>query len=197
MKKLLLNSLLLLVNVCLFAQTGNQAKIDYHLQLQEKQVREICSVQFGEKQEVALECLKKKFGIPHLVTHDAIWFKNVSYGGILFEDVIFRFQTNAKRTYMNSCIFYGKKNKMEYVSLDFNLLLNKLKKYDLGASTENMFWTGGISPLWDGKSDIFGTPMYVPAIMLDIKKVDNGLCFLRLIYGQEQLCPFEYVKEDF
>ena len=86
---------------------------------------------------------------------------------------------------------------MEYVSLDFNLLLNKLKKYDLGASTENMFWTGGISPLWDGKSDIFGTPMYVPAIMLDIKKVDNGLCFLRLIYGQEQLCPFEYVKEDF
>lgn len=189
--------LFLLFNVYLSAQTENQVPSNEELELRGKQVKEICGVAFGEKQEVALDILKHKYGEPYIITHNNIVYHGIGYGGVSFENILFGFQYDGKRSYMNSCSFLGTEEDISYVTVDFNNLLKKLKKkYDLGASVKDYFWIGGISPLWDGHIESL-SGHYYPAIVLDIKKNENGKSFVRLMYGQEQLCPFEYVSEDF
>ena len=169
--------------------------------LKSKQVKEICGVKFGERIETAVQILKRKFGEPRFVTHDCIWYKNLTYGGVSFENVLFNFQSDGKRTYMNSCDFFGMRNALEYVKVDFEILLKKIKKYDIDDKTavKNNSWAGGISPLWDGNLKTITKSNYFDAVYLDIKEddKDKGQYFIRLMYGHPQICPFIYIDEEF
>ena len=49
------------------------------------QVKEICGIPFGEKKEVALELLKRKFGKPHFVTEDCIWYQFIRVSSSLYQ----------------------------------------------------------------------------------------------------------------
>ena len=162
------------------------------------QVKEICGIPFGEKKEVALEVLKRKFGKPHFVTEDGIWYQFITYGGINFESVLFYFQSDGKRTYMNSCSFFSRKEtNIDKLIVDFNLLVEKLKKYDLSKSKINDYaLSGAISPLWDGHFRSMKVE-FMPAIILDINKNEENKYVIRLMYGQQQICPFNYVNEEF
>lgn len=159
------------------------------------QVKKICGVQFGEKQEVTLGLLKGKFGEPFVVKKDCIWYRYITYGGVSFEVVKFGFQSDGIRTYMNECTFMSQEeNNKESLLDDFNRLSEKLKKYDLQKSGDD-FSYGGVSPLWDG--DVNHIDMkYTPAIILSIVKNEKGKYRLTLIYGHP-CCPYNYVKEEF
>ena len=38
---------------------------------------------------------------------------------------------------------------------------------------------------------------FMSAIILDINKDEENKYFIRLMYGQPQICPFNYVNEEF
>ena len=38
---------------------------------------------------------------------------------------------------------------------------------------------------------------FMPAIILDINKNEENKYVIRLMYGQRQICPFNYVNEEF
>jgi len=162
------------------------------------QVKEICGITFGERKEVALDILKRKFGEPRFVTNDCIWYQYITYGGIRFETALFNFQSDGKRTYMNSCSFFSdKESNIEKLVVDFKNLVEKLGKYDLKKTDgQDYMFSGAVSPLWDGhfRSMKFG---FMPAIILDINKNEEDKYFIRLMYGHPQVCPFNYVVEDF
>ena len=154
-----------------------------------EQVKEICGVRFGEKQEIALELLKGKFGDPYFIIKDHIMYKGITYGNIRFEVVSFQFQSDGIRTYMNGCVFISREeNNTESLLDDFNKLSEKLKKYDLVKLDEDLLY-GGVSPLWDG--DVNHIDMkYTPAIILSIVKNEKGKYRLSLIYGHPDYCPY-------
>lgn len=179
-------------------QRINRVMTDMENMWKKAQVKEICGIPFGEKQEVALNVLKNKFGEPYFVTKDAIWYKHITYGGIRFENILFSFQSDGKRTYMNSCDFFSnKETNLEKLIVDFKNLLEKLKKYNLRKSDgEEYAWSGAVSPLWDGNFQSMKLD-FMPAILLDISQDEENKYFIRLMYGQNQICPFNYVNEEF
>ena len=56
--------------------------------------------------------------------------------------------------------------------------------------------SGAISPLWDGHFRSMKVE-FMSAIILDINKDEENKYFIRLMYGQPQICPFNYVNEEF
>ena len=99
---------------------------------------------------------------------------------------------------MNSCSFFSRKEtNIDKLIVDFNLLVEKLKKYDLSKSEVNDYsLSGAISPLWDGHFRSMKVE-FMPAIILDINKNEENKYIIRLMYGQQQICPFNYVNEEF
>ena len=158
---------------------------------QEKQtVKEICGIPFGTSREKAKEILENKYGIPDLLSDkEQIVYKFKSYAGITFDRIIFLFQSDGYRSYLNGCVFILEAKSVIQAKEKRDLLYYTLRsKYDMYTSEDKngfKYYMGGYSPV----------SSYLPGFLIEILKFDSGLgtqYSARLMYGR-----YNYVKEEF
>lgn len=163
-------------------------------------VTSIASVKFGMSRNKVEKILRKKYGEPSIFsTSDKLHFENIKYGGLYFNSVYFLFQSDGKRSFLNSCIFVVDVRDY-HAAIDMERKISNIlsKRYSFIKECQdengNPMHICGLSPLWDGTSENFSDATI--AIHTDIIDYDNtGYEYkygVRLIYG-----PFDYIKEEF
>lgn len=153
-------------------------------------IKEICGIPFGSSYETAEKVLENKYGTSsYLSDKTKIHYKNVSYAGILFDDIIFLFQSDGYKSYLNGCVFILEAKSLSQAKEYQDILYRKLRlKYDLKDGKDdngNRFYLGGHSPI----------PFEGFGFSIEIIKFDNRPLIpyaARLMYGR-----YNYVKEEF
>ena len=153
-------------------------------------IKEICGIPFGSSYEKAKEVLMNKYGTPSIFSDKTkISYENMSYAGISFDNIIFLFQSDGYKSYLNGCVFILEATSLTKAKEKRELLYEKLRwKYDMKEGIDDdgiKYYYGGYSPVpFDG----FG-------FAIDIIKYNNRPsipCAARLMYGR-----YNYVKEEF
>jgi len=165
----------------------------------ENTVTNICGIEFGSSLTDAKNLLENKFGETIYCTEDVIMYENKSYGGNRFDLIIFTFQSDRHKSYLNQVAFakYAK-DKEEAIQIKNNFHHKLLRKYPSVREIDEEMSVGGLPPiLKNGNSEIYtGITTAEMGFGFEIKivKQDNyEYPFLvRIMYG-----PYEYVKEDF
>lgn len=166
------------------------ASEEYLEQLERQTVKEICGIPFGSSYEKAKEVLENKYGDPSPFSDKTkIVYLNKSYGGMLFDNIIFLFQSDGYRSFLNGCVFiWDAKNLTDAVEKR-DLLYKKLSlKYDLKRGYDDnslSYYYGGYPPV----------PGSAYGLTIDIIKYDNRSSnpySARIMYGS-----YNYVKEEF
>ena len=153
-------------------------------------VKEICGIPFGSSYEKAEEVLENKYGKKSFLSDKTkIYYMNETYAGIMFDNIIFLFQSDGYKSYMNGCVFILEANSLRQAKEKQEMLYKTLRnKYDMEEGEDdngNKFYYGGHSPVpFDG----FG-------FSIEIIKYNNRPSVpyaARLMYGR-----YNYVKEEF
>ena len=149
-------------------------------------VTRICGVDFGADFETAKTILENKFGTESAYAENyQLTFKDKSYAGVFFDELIFGFQSDGKRTYFNKCVLCIAAKNAEDAKRKRDYLHSVLSdKYFMVARIDDnkfKFYNGGSSPICDGEWGFF----------IDVFHEGN-LWYARLFYG-----PYDYVKEEF
>lgn len=153
-------------------------------------IKEICGIPFGSSYEKAEEVLKNKYGEKsYLSDKTKIYYRNENYAGILFDNIIFLFQSDGYKSYMNGCVFILEANSLRQAREKLEILYKKLRnKYDMKEGEDdngNKYYYGGHSPV----------PFDGIGFVIEIIKYDNRPSIpyaARLMYGR-----YNYVKEEF
>lgn len=163
---------------------------EYERERERQTVREICGIPFGSSYEKAGEVLENKYGKSSFLSDkNTIIYDNKSYAGIYFDKIMFLFQSDGYRSYLNGCVFILEATSLSDAKDKRERLYKKLSwKYDMKDGVDdngNKYYYGGNSPVsfWD-----FG-------FHIDIIKYDNRSSIpyaARLMYGR-----YNYVKEEF
>lgn len=152
--------------------------------------REICGIPFGSSYEKTKEVLENKYGDPSSLSDKTrIVYPHKTYAGISFDNIIFLFQSDGYKSYLNGCVFILEAKSLSDAKEKRDLLYRKLRwKYDIKEGTDDdgvKYYYGGHSPIpFDG----YG-------FCIDIIKYDNRQSIpyaARLSYGR-----YNYVKEEF
>lgn len=153
-------------------------------------VKEICGIPFGSSYEKSKEILENKYGTSSFLSDKTrIVYDNKSYADIYFDTIMFLFQSDGYRSYLNGCVFILEATSLSDAKDKRERLYKKLSwKYDIKEGVDdngNKYYYGGNSPVsfWD-----FG-------FHIDIIKYDNRPSIpyaARLMYGR-----YNYVKEEF
>ena len=153
-------------------------------------IKEICGIPFGSSYEKAEEVLENKYGEKSFLSDKTkIYYKNKNYAGIFFDSIIFLFQSDGYKSYMNGCIFILEATSLPQAKEKQEMLYKTLRyKYDMTESVDDngyKFYYGGHSPI---PLDGFG-------FSIDIIEYENRPSIpyaARLMYGR-----YNYVKEEF
>lgn len=155
---------------------------------QDEVCREICGAKFGDSYANVKNILERKFGEPNSwdIDKTRIIYRDVSYGGMYFSTVHFKFQYSSSGfSYFNRCIMVSdEKTAKEAISKRDTIKSVLAKKYKITEATDdNGFkcYGGGESP----QQDDFG-------FCIDVIKYDDGTYGARLDYG-----PYQYIDEEF
>lgn len=153
-------------------------------------VREICGIPFGSSYEKTAEVLENKYGTSSFLSDKTrIIYDNKNYAGISFDKIMFLFQSDGYKSYLNGCVFILEATSLSDAKDKRERLYKKLSwKYDMKDGVDDdgiKYYYGGNSPVsyWD-----FG-------FSIDIIKYDNRSSIpyaARLMYGR-----YNYVKEEF
>lgn len=192
MKKFLIILIVMVLPVLSFSQSNREIINDTTASNLLLKVNEICGVRFGSSYRVVKRQLKKKYGEPYsAMDGKVIYYSKVVYGGIYFDIIMFSFQFDGMKSFLNDVIFIKESDNLETAESYREQIYNKLsEKYIVFSSTDsygNKAYYGGVSPISEGK-----------AFQIDIMKYDlnDGVMkhpySTRLRYG-----PFDYVKDDF
>lgn len=163
---------------------------EFNRKRERQTIKEICGIPFGSSYEKAEEVLENKFGEKSFLSDmTKIYYRNENYAGIFFDNIIFLFQSDGYKSYMNGCIFILEATSLRQAKEKQEMLYKKLSyKYDMKEGEDdngNKFYYGGRSPVpFDG----FG-------FSIEIIKFENQPDVpyaARLIYGR-----YNYVKEEF
>ena len=163
---------------------------EFEREYERQTTKEICGIPFGSSYEKAEEVLENKYGDKsYLSDKTKIYYNNKNYAGIMFDNIIFLFQSDGYKSYMNGCVFILEATSLRQAKEKQELLYKKLRyKYDMKEDDDdngNKYYYGGHSPVpFDG----FG-------FSIDIIKYENrpNLPYAaRLMYGR-----YNYVKEEF
>ncbi len=163
---------------------------EYEKEWERQTVREISGIPFGSSYEKTEEILQNKYGISSFLSDKTrIVYDNKSYAGIFFDTIMFLFQSDGYRSYLNGCVFIMEATSLSDANNKRERLYKKLSlKYDMKEGVDdngNKYYYGGHSPIpFDG----FG-------FCIDIIKYDNRPSIpyaARLMYGR-----YNYVKEEF
>jgi hypothetical protein len=162
---------------------------EFEMNRERQTVREICGIPFGSSYEKAEEILENKYGSSsYLSDKNTIVYLNKSYGGILFDRIMFLFQSDGYKSYMNGCVFV-----LEATSLNDakekrdRLYRNLSSKYDLYENVDedgNKYYYGGRPPIH------YGTGLTIDIVNISDKPKKKYVA--RLMYGR-----YNYVKEEF
>lgn len=153
-------------------------------------IKEICGIPFGSSYEKVKEVLYNKYGTPSIFSDKTkISYENKSYAGISFDNIIFLFQSDGYKSYLNGCVFILEATSLAKAKEKRELLYEKLRwKYNMKEDVDDdgiKYYYGGYSPIpYDG----FG-------FAIDIIKYNNRSSIpyaARLMYGR-----YNYVKEEF
>ena len=164
-------------------------------ELEAQRVTEICGVKFGTSYEDAKRILENKYGeaeYDYKHSKESLTFANKTYAGISFDTILFLFQSDGYRTYMNGCVFAIDSNTAEDAKEKRELLYNRLSgKYYMDDRIDKngfKYYIGGFSPINENDA----------AFIIDIVKYDADVAkkynpyAARLMYGR-----YNYVKEEF
>lgn len=159
-------------------------------ELERQTVKEICGIPFGSSYEKAEEVLENKYGKKsYLSDKTKIYYRGEHYAGILFDKIIFMFQSDGYRSYMNGCAFILEATSLSQAKEKQEMLYKTLRyKYDMEEGEDdngNKYYYGGYSPV---PLDGFG-------FSIEIIKYNNRPNIpyaARLMYGR-----YNYVKEEF
>lgn len=150
--------------------------------------REICGAKFGDSYTNVKSILERKFGEPNSwdVEKTRIIYRDVSYGGMYFSTVVFKFQySSVGLSYFNRCIMISEvKTAKEAISKRDRIKTILAKKYKMiEAIDDNGFkcYGGGMSP----QQEDYG-------FIIDVIKYDDETYAARLDYG-----PYQYIDEEF
>lgn len=163
---------------------------EYNNEYEKQTVREICGIPFGSSYDKAEEILRNKYGTPSIFSDKTkIYYENKSYAGIFFDDIIFLFQSDGYKSYLNGCVFILEASSLKDAKEKCDILYRKLRiKYDMKDGIDdngNKYYIGGHSPVpFDG----FG-------FSIEILKYDNRARVpyaARLMYGR-----YNYIREEF
>lgn len=196
MKKLIIIIMAILFPELSFSQSNKEITNDTATSNMFLKVDEICGVPFGSSIKYVKKQLKKKYGSPQILNSGTcISYSNVMYSGIYFDVIIFQFQCDGNKSYLNDVIFIKESDNFETAEFYREQIYNKMsEKYTIFSSTDshgNKAYYGGVSPLSNENG-------YQKAFQIDIMQFDlsDGVMkhpyTTRLRYG-----PFDYVKEDF
>lgn len=170
--------------------TEKKKKEELDREWERQTIKEICGIPFGSSYKKAEEVLDNKYGEKsYLSDKTKICYNNVTYAGIMFDNIYFLFQSDGYKSYMNGCVFILEANSLQQAKDKQEMLYNKLRyKYDLKEGTDdhgNKYYYGGHSPiLFDGCG-----------FTIEIIKFDNSPSrpyAARLMYGR-----YNYVREEF
>lgn len=150
MKKSLLSLLLFLVPGFVFAQYDSleadtvAGELDY--------TTSICGVDFGTDFETAKTILENKFGMESAYAENyELRFRNKTYAGVFFDELIFGFQSDSNNTYFNKCVLCVEAKNAEDTKKKRDYLHKVLSdKYFMVARIDDnkfKFYNGGTSPL--------------------------------------------------
>ena len=152
-------------------------------------VKEICGIPFGSSYEKSKEVLENKYGTYSFLSDKTkIIYENKTYAGISFDDILFLFQSDGYKSYLNGCVFVIKANSLRDAKDKRDLLYRKLSwKYEIKEGIDengNKYYYGGHSPIpFDG----WGFTIEI------IKYSTSANSYAaRLMYGR-----YNYVKEEF
>lgn len=156
-------------------------------------IESICGVDFGACYEDAKTALVSKFGYYDSEASDRnmLIFNHKTYAGIQFDRLIFGFQWNRSRSYMNGCVMLVEcktaedaKNRRDYLARVLS------KKYYLDNDIDKnkfKYYKGGTSPT---DYDDYG-------LFIDVLKYEAGVnpgypYAARIYYG-----TYDYIGEEF
>lgn len=162
---------------------------EYEKKKERQTIREICGIPFGSSYEIAEEILENKYGSSSIFSDKrTILYTNINYAGISFDKIMFLFQSDGYKSYLNGCIFVIETSSLKQAKEKRDMLYRKMcLKYDIMSGVDddgNEYYWGGHSPVpFDG----FG-------FSIDILKYKNerNAYAARLMYGR-----YNYVKEEF
>ena len=167
-----------------------QISDEYEKEYERQTIKEICGIPFGSSYEEAEKILDNKYGEKSFLSDKTkIYYRNETYAGILFDNIIFLFQSDGYKSYMNGCVFILEATSLRQAIEKQELLYRKLRyKYDMKEGKDdngNKYYYGGHSPVpFDGLG-----------FSIEIIKYDNRPSIpyaARLMYGR-----YNYVKEEF
>lgn len=152
-------------------------------------VREICGIPFGSSYEKTKEVLQNKYGTSSFLSDKTkIIYENQTYAGISFDDILFLFQSDGYKSYLNGCVFILKAKSLKEAKEKYDYLYRVLsRKYEIEEGTDdngNKFYYGGHSPI------PYGGWGFTIEIIKYNTSADSYAA--RLMYGR-----YNYVKEEF
>jgi hypothetical protein len=167
-----------------------QISEEYNRERERQTVKEICGIPFGSSYEKAEEVLENKYGEKsYLSDKTKIYYRNENYAGIMFDYIIFLFQSDGYKSYMNGCVFILEAASLRQAKEKQEKLYRTLRnKYDMKEGVDdkgNKYYYGGHSPV----------PFDGIGFSIEIIKYDNSSSVpyaARLMYGR-----YNYVKEEF
>lgn len=171
-------------------EVRKQISEEFDREWERQTIREICGIPFGSSYEKAEEVLENKYGEKSFLSDKTkIYYMNENYAGIMFDRIIFLFQSDGYKSYMNGCVFIIEATSLRQAKEKQEMLYRTLRyKYDMKEGEDdngNKYYYGGHSPApFDG----FG-------FSIEIIKYENTSSIpyaARLMYGR-----YNYVKEEF
>lgn len=139
--------------------TGDRSEYDMLEEHDRQTVKEICGIPFGASYEDAWEILRNKYGTSSVLSdRDRIVYENKSYAGILFDRMLFLFQSDGHQSFFNGCIFALNASSLSQAKEKRDRLYDQLSwKYDIKKDTYDSgldYYYGGYPPISFGRAFI-------------------------------------------
>lgn len=151
----------------------------------------VAGIEFGKTSyEEAAPKLIKKFGEPSVQKlNDTFAFKDVSYAGLMFDNIFFFFENTAESNVLKHCAMYAEFDSEEEANEFREKIVKKLgKKYKI-KTNNNPDSKITIKEYLVGTSP---TNPSEPYITISTYKYKSGSCATGIVYG-----PFKYNDETF
>ncbi len=114
-------------------EVRKQISEEFDREWERQTIREICGIPFGSSYEKAEEVLENKYGEKSFLSDKTkIYYMNENYAGIMFDRIIFLFQSDGYKSYMNGCVFIIEATSLRQAKEKQEMLYRTLQyKYDM------------------------------------------------------------------
>lgn len=172
---------------------------EYMAKRERETVNEICGIPFGSSYETAETKLDNKYGMADFHNRSMIVYYNKTYAGITFNSIMFLFESDGTKSFMNGAVFILDTKTSKEAEEKRDLLYKQLSyKYEMESKDDSngrKFYYGGYPPANTVLSleSIFQRGFIIEVIKRDKEFTKDATpYFARLMYGR-----YKYVNEEF